>query len=175
MIGRGRARGESNTELTTRLRIIAVVTRTARQTTAVRGQLARLVAVLAVLAGLAFAAGLQCTEGMAVPMAHGMGQAETHIACDSAAVAASHEGASAEMQVAAPYAAESGGTLDHQGLGGTLATCLAFLFAVVAAVAALPPSRLRGLVTASRRLRVAVTPAVRSRTLRLEELCLLRV
>ncbi|OLZ50182.1 hypothetical protein BS330_29375 [Amycolatopsis keratiniphila subsp. nogabecina] len=160
--------------MTTGLRIIAVVTRTAHRTAA-RGQLARLVAVLAVLAGVAFAAGLQCTEGMAMPMAHDMGQAETQIAGDSAVVAASHGGSSPEMQVATPYAAESGGTLGHQGLGGTLATCLAFLFAVVAAVAALPPSRLRCLVTASRRVRVVVTTAVRSRTPRLEELCLLRV
>lgn len=158
--------------MTNGLRIIAVVTRTARQTTAVRGQLARLVAVLAVLAGVAFAVGLQCTEGMAMPMAHGMGQVETHIACD---FAASHEGSSTEMRVAAaPCAAESGGMLDHQGLGGTLATCLALLFAVVAAVAALPPSRLRRLMTASRRVRVVVAPAVWSRTPRLEELCLLR-
>ncbi|UUV35929.1 hypothetical protein NQK81_21645 [Amycolatopsis roodepoortensis] len=153
------------------------MTRTAHQTTAVRGQLARFVAVLAVLAGVAFAVGLQCTEGMVMPMAHGMGQAETHIACDSAA---SHEGSSAEMRVAAPCAAESGGMLDHQGLGGTLATCLAFLFAVFAvfavfaAVAALPPSRLRGLVTAFRRVRTVVVPAVWSRAPRLEELCLLR-
>ncbi|UUV29954.1 DUF6153 family protein [Amycolatopsis roodepoortensis] len=151
------------------------MTRTARQTTAVRGQLARLVAVLAVLAGVAFAAGLQCTEGMAMPMAHGMSEAETPIACDSAVAAASHKGASTEMRATGPCAAESGGMLDHQGLGGSLATCLAFLFAVVAAVAALPPSRLRGLVTASsRRVSVVVVPAVWSRAPRLEELCLLR-
>ncbi|WP_148311627.1 DUF6153 family protein [Amycolatopsis japonica] len=142
------------------------MTRTA-QTTTVRGQLARLVAVLAVLAGVAFAAGLQCTEGMAMPMAHDMGHAETRIACDSLA-------SSAETRVAAPCAAESGGMLDHQGLGGTLATCLAFLFAVVAAVAALPPSRLRGLVTAFRRVRVVASPVIWSRAPKLEELCLLR-
>ncbi|MFI7119419.1 hypothetical protein [Amycolatopsis sp. NPDC049868] len=134
------------------------MTWTARRTAAVRGRLARFVAVLAVLAGVAFAAGSQCTEGMAMPMVHGMG----------------HVGSSTEMRAAVPDAAESGGTLDHQGLGGTLAACLAFLLVVVTAVAALPPSRSRGLVTAFRRVRVVVTPAVWSRTPRLEELCLLR-
>ncbi|MFE6615931.1 hypothetical protein [Amycolatopsis sp. NPDC057786] len=158
------------------------MTRTARRTTALRGQLARLIAALAVFAGLAFAVGLQCTEGMAMPMAHGMASAETHTICDSAAVAASqatgHGTSSSEMRVAVPCAAESGGTLDHRDLGGTLATCLAFVFAVfavVAAVAALPPSRLRGLVTAFRREYAVVSRAVWSRTPRLEELCLLRM
>lgn len=151
-----------------------------------RGQLARLLAVLVALAGLAFAVGLQCTEGMAMPMAHGMGAAETFIACDSAVSPASLDPghrASAGTQVSIPLStpravqmvtAGDGGSSDHQGLGGTLATCLAFLFAVVAAVATLPRARLRGLVTTSRRVRVVLSRAVWSRTPRLEELCLLR-
>lgn len=168
--------------MTTEVRIIAVVTRTARQVATVRGQLARLLAVLVALAGLAFAVGLQCTEGMAMPMAHGMGAAETFIACDSAVSPASLDPghrASAGTQVSTPRAVQmvtagDGGSSDHQGLGGTLATCLAFLFAVVAAVATLPRARLRGLVTTSRRVRVVLSRAVWSRTPRLEELCLLR-
>ncbi|WP_340682767.1 DUF6153 family protein [Amycolatopsis coloradensis] len=140
------------------------MTRTARRTTAVRGRLAQLVAVLAVFVGLAFAAGLQCTEGMAMPMAHGMASAETHIAPEPGAAYCAPE----------TMTSVDGGLPGHDGSGGTLATCLAFLFAVVAAVTTLPPSRLRGLVATFRRVRVVARYAVWSRAPRLEELCLLR-
>lgn len=150
---------------------------------AVRGRLARLVAVLAVLVGVALTVGLQCTDGMAMPMAHGA-SADAAMACDSpsSAVAAIHvadRAATADMgQVAAtgtaPDAAADDGAPGSGVVGGVLATCLAVFLAVVVVLAALRPGPLWGAVRLLRPARVVAIRAVRPRAPTLAELCLLR-
>ncbi|MFI7676315.1 hypothetical protein [Actinophytocola sp. NPDC049390] len=164
------------------------MTGTARPVLAARGRLARLVAVLAVLAGLAVAVGLQCTDGMAMPMAHGATSAGASAPCGSQAdMTASHPEASGmpadtgQLAAACPVlgaavalANADEGSSRSGGLGGVLATCLAFILAVVAAMAVLRPSHFRGVVRMLRPARVAVTRALRPQAPSLAELCLLR-
>jgi hypothetical protein len=175
---------DPNTELTSAPRTIAAMTGTARPVRAARGHFARLVAVLAVFAGLAVAVGMQCTDGMAVmPMAHGADSAP--MACGSpASTATAHERvapadngpltvACAAPGVAAAYAeSEAPGT---GGLGGLLATCLAFLVAVVTLVASLRSAGLRSVPVMVGSARVRLIRTLRPRAPSLAELCLLRM
>jgi hypothetical protein len=148
---------------------------------AARGHLARLVVVVAVLAGLGLAVGLQCTGGMAMPMAQGASSADVVMSCGSLKPAASsdhdvpgnmgHRGTTCAM----PAAFAGNGSMGSHGLGGVIATCLVFFLAVVAAVATL--LRPGGFATISRMPRsvpVAAIRDVRPRALSLAELCLLR-
>ncbi len=153
-----------------------------------RGRLARFVAVLVVLAGVALAVGLQCADGIAIPMAHAA-SADAAMACGSPAAVASspvpeHVASVDSGQLTAVCAATGtagffvlvqGGSPDSGGVGGVLAACLAFILAVVAAVAALRPGPLRGVGQLLRPARVAVSRAVRPRAPSLAELCLLRI
>lgn len=161
------------------------MTAMARRVQAARGHLARLVVVLAVLAGLGLAVGLQCTDGMAMSMAHGATSASTGMGCGSpVAMTAGHVGepvtpAGAGQLSSACAAAGAVALADEdapgsRGLGGVLATCLAFLVAVMAAVAALRPGHLRSVVRILRTARAVVNRAFRPRALSLAELCLLR-
>lgn len=163
------------------------MTGTAGHVRAVRGRLVRLVAVLAVLAGVALAVGLQCTDGMAMPMAHGVSadtamacsssssaMAETHVpervtSADSGGLTAACPAAGAELFVLAENGSPSSG-----GMGGVLATCLAFILAVVVAVASLRPGPSWGVVRLLRAARAMATRAVRPLSPSLAELCLLR-
>ncbi|MGW5051410.1 hypothetical protein [Actinokineospora sp. NPDC004072] len=170
------------------------MTESGRRSQAARGRLARLVVALAVLAGLGLAVGLQCTDGMAtgmtmaMPMAHGANSAGTVRDCgSSAAMTASHvservapaETSQLTVPCAAPGAAGAfilveGDAPGSGGLGGVLATCLAFILAVVAAVVALRPGHVRSIVRMLRPVRVVVIRAIRPRSPSLAELCVLR-
>lgn len=153
--------------------------------------------MLAVLAGLGFAVGLQCTDGMATGMAsampmpmsiaHGANSANsTAGAFDSpttmAASPADRRMAPADTDLltatsSAPVAAFAVAPDDSpssSGLGGVLATCLAFILAVVAAVATLRPGRLRSVARLLRPARATVIRALRPRAPSLAELCVLR-
>ncbi len=66
------------------------------------------------------------------------------------------------------------GSPGSHGLGDMLATCLAFIVAVVAAVVALRPTGLRSVVRMLRSARVAVVRTALPRAPSLAELCLLR-
>jgi hypothetical protein len=144
----------------------------ARRGEAVRGHLARLAAVLAVLAGLVLAVGLQCTDGSMAAMP--MNAASVSMKCG---VPATMEGPAEHwMTNACPAgtAAHVLGTSDFDGLGGVLATCLAFIVAVAAAVVSFRPGGLHGVVRMVRSLRVVAMRAVQPRAPSLAELCLLR-
>jgi hypothetical protein len=144
----------------------------ARRGRAVRGHLVRLVAVLAVLAGLALAVGLQCTDGMAGAMP--ISAAGVSIECGAPATmdgSAAHQMAD---ECPAGTAAHVPDTSNFDGLGHVLATCLAFIVAVAAAVVSLRPGGLRGVVRVVRSLRVVAMRAVQPRAPSLAELCLLR-
>ncbi|HEY8455380.1 MAG TPA: hypothetical protein VIL34_07285 [Actinopolymorphaceae bacterium] len=165
------------------------MTGTAGHARAVRGRLVRLVAVLAVLAGVALAVGLQCTDGMAMPMAHGA-SADAAMACSSSpsAMAERHvpervtsadSGGLTAAACPTPGAAESfvlaeNGSPGSGGMGGVLATCLAFILAVVVAVASLRPGPSWGVVRLLRPARAVATRAVQPLAPSLAELCLLR-
>ncbi|WP_157367715.1 hypothetical protein [Alloactinosynnema sp. L-07] len=164
------------------------MTGTARPAQAARGHLARLVAVVAVLAGLALAVGLQCTDGMAMPMAHPATSAAAGTGCGlPATMATDHglghvvpadiglpSGACPAPNMAATFAFARDDASGTHDLGGMLATCLAFLIAAVTAVAVLRPAVVRGVVRVLPPVRVAVVRAVRPRAPSLAELCLLR-
>jgi hypothetical protein len=151
-----------------------------RQQAALRS-LARLVAVVAVLASLTLAHGFPCTEDMATAMSTNSGMstsAAQHsdvpatIATDSSGDLTALSTVPVAMGV---FASAYEDALDSTGLGGVLATCLVFILVVVAAVVALRPSRLQGIVRMLRPARVAVKRAVRPRALSLAELCVLRI
>ncbi|MGH4016122.1 MAG: hypothetical protein ACRDSL_19805 [Pseudonocardiaceae bacterium] len=160
---------------------------------AARAYLARLVAVAAVLAGLALAHGLQCTDGMTAAMhaAPGASMAVgTAQDCGSPAAAmAAVDGYVPERVAPADtsdrltalctvpggaVALAGDNTPGSRGLGGVLATCLAFIVAVVAAVVALRPTGPRRIVRMLRSVRLAVNRAALLRAPSLAELCLLR-
>jgi hypothetical protein len=135
---------------------------------AMRGHLARFVAVLAVLAGLALAVGLQCTDGTA---AMPMDMAGAAVECGSPSMVAEQAG----HHVVDPcLPADASGASGFDGLGGVLATCLAFIIAVVAAAVLLRPLRASGVFKALQLVRVSVFTALRPRAPSLAELCLLR-
>jgi hypothetical protein len=166
-----------NTELTPLRSIIRAVTGTALRARAARGHLARLVAVLAVLAGLGYAVGLQCTGGMTTDMvmAHGTTSTDTVVACQSPLATSNTVEHADTRQCPAPvFAVAADDSSSFDGLGGVLATCLAFLIAVVAAVATLRPGHLRGVGGMSRPVRMTVLRAGRPQPLTLAELCVLR-
>ena len=169
-------------------RTIVAMTGAARPAQTARGHLARLVAVVAVLAGLALAVGLQCTDGMAMPMAHAATSATAATDCGPpATMAADHRpghvvpadtgpppAACPALDMAGTFASAHDGASGTHDLGGLLATCLAFLIAAVTAVAVLRPAVVRGVVRMLPPVRVAVIRAVRPRAPNLAELCVLR-
>jgi hypothetical protein len=146
---------------------------------AARGFLARLVAVVAVLAGVVLVQGLQCAGGMSgMHVASGM-TCSHPVAMDSVDGHFTQEtvtSAEADQLPTSGCAVASGATdshLDSDGLGGVLAACLAYLVAVVAAMTGLRPIMLRCVD----RLRFVHAPTIRrvlSRAPSLAELCLLR-
>jgi hypothetical protein len=71
------------------------------------------------------------------------------------------------------FAAENG-VSGFGGLGGMLATCLAFFIAVIAAAAAPRPGRLTSIARLLRNVRVRAPHVIRPRPVKLAELCLLR-
>jgi hypothetical protein len=62
----------------------------------------------------------------------------------------------------------------HDGVGGVLMTCLAFIVAVFAVAVWLRPAGLHRIVRMARSVRAVVIRAVQPRAPSLEELCLLR-
>lgn len=160
---------------------------------AARGPLARLVVVVGVLAGLVFAHGLQCTDGMtamAIKQVATSGMAlsaaqdgaapavmagvASHSPDDVAAAGAAHQVA-AVAGAAGVFALVGERSPGSHGLGGVLAACLVFIVAVVAMIVGLRPSLLRIFVAVlmfGRGRRVIRVVAPRSPSL--AELCLLR-
>lgn len=159
---------------------------------AARGCLARLVVVVGVLAGLVFAHGVQCTDGMtAMPIEQGASWGMVVGAAQDGAVPAVLAGVkrhspddvtatdSAHQITAVPSAAgvfALGGDRSpgSHGLGGVMTACLACIVAVVAVIVGLRPSLLRIFVPVltsgfGRRVIRTVPPRAPS----LAELCLL--
>ncbi len=175
---------------------VAGVRLTTRRVQAARGYLARLVAVVGVLAGLVLANGVQCTDGMNA-------MAIEHVTSSGMAVGAAQDGAVPAVQArverhssdyvtaaepthqvtavsvvpgAAGVLAFAGhGSPGFPGQGGLLAACMAFIVAVVAVIVGLRPARLRiivaVLVSGPGR---GVIRVVHLRAPSLAELCLLR-
>lgn len=144
------------------------MTETSRPGRAARRHLARLVAVLAVLAGLAVSHGLQCADGMvtAMPVAHTSApNAEAHVE-DGPMLAA-------QLGAAAATPADSHQP-DPADLGGVLAACLTLVVAVVVVIAGLLPGRVRCRVVSPATVVAALVRAAAPRSLSLAELCLLR-
>ncbi len=159
---------------------------------AARAYLARLVAVAAVLAGLSLAYGLQCAGGMTAAVHAAPGA--------SMAVGAAQDGgapaAMAAVDGSVPERVATAGTSDQltamravpggavalagddspgsRGLGGVLATCLALIVAVAAAVVALRPTGSRSIVRMLKSVRLRLGRTALPRTPSLAELCLLR-
>lgn len=129
----------------------------------------RLVAVVAVLAGVLLALGLRCTDGMMaeMPMVHGTNSMVVGAKQDGAHLAAMAAGASLLAHVEASSPASS-------GMGGVLATCVALLVMVLVAVAGLRPAWLRIFVQARAPGRVAMICAIGLRAPGLAQLCVLR-
>jgi hypothetical protein len=115
---------------------------------------ARLVIVLALLAGVVGAASMHCIETMDPGLV-----AEHHARSDN------HR-----QETTQPDHHEQ----DSHGMGGLLITCLAFLIAVVTAMVGLRPALLRGLVAALRPPAMAASRSVLPRAPRLADLCLMR-
>ncbi len=129
---------------------------TARSAHGARGDLSRLVVVLAVLAGLALVVGVQCTDGMS--MAHG-----------------GHE-TTVEHPVAAGMLMASDLETPGDGdAGGALAACLMLIVAVIAIVAGPRLPGLRSSAAASRSVRMTLGEVVLPRAPSLATLCLLRI
>jgi hypothetical protein len=156
---------------------------------AARGHLARLVAVLAVLAGLVLLHSPHCTDGMsALPhlaASVGSGTASATASCGSSArmLEAGSQPATMVDQLAAvcPVVGAAGvGTVaagsSHgaDGMGGLLATCLAFIVAVLATLLGVRPSWQQVGLVARLSERAARIRAVVPRAPSLAELCLLR-
>jgi peptidoglycan/LPS O-acetylase OafA/YrhL len=157
-----------------------------RRRRAARGHLARLVAVLAVLAGLVLLHSPHCTDGMTA-MPHlaasvGSGTSTAAASCGSSATmtepgsqpATTADQLAAVCPAAGVGAVAAGSSHGSDGMGGLLATCLAFIVAVLAALLGVRPSRQQiGLVARlsdyATRIR-AVVPRAPS----LAELCVLR-
>lgn len=152
---------------------------------AARGHLARLVAVLAVLAGLVLLHSPHCTDGMTA-MPHlatsaGSGTATAAISCGSSATMteAGSQPATMAHQLAAVCPAvagvvAAGSSHGSDGMGGLLATCLAFIVAVLATLLGLRPSWQQVALIARLSERVTRIRAVVPRAPSLAELCLLR-
>jgi hypothetical protein len=132
---------------------------------AARGYLARLVVVVAVLAGLGLAAGLQCTDGMAVPLG-GHAAAATVMVGDGPELMTSTD---------AEHPPVSGVASGSHGMGGVMAACLVLLVVAVVAVAGLArPELFRMADRVYRSVRVAASRAALPRASSLAELCVLR-
>lgn len=162
---------------------------------AVRACLARLVVVVVgVLAGLVFAHGVPCTDGvtamsieqvansgMVVGAAQdGAGPAmitgvEGHSPDDVTAASSVHQ-VTAVPGPAGVFAPDGDGSPGSHGLGGVLAACLMCIVAVVAVIVGLRPSLLRIVVALRRSGRGRrVIRVIPPRAPRLAELCLLRM
>lgn len=163
---------------------------------AARGYLARLVAVVGVLAGLVLANGVYCTDGMIATMA------TEHVASSGMAVGTAQDRTAPAAKVrverhssdhltaaepthrvtavcAVPGAAgvlafAGQGSPGAPGQGGVLAACLAFIVAVVAVIVGLRPGWLRVFVAVLMSGPATVIRIVQSRAPSLAELCLLR-
>ncbi|MFJ8814827.1 DUF6153 family protein [Amycolatopsis thermoflava] len=144
---------------------------------AARGHLARLVAVLAVLAGLVLLHSPHCTDGMSA-MPHLSASAGSATMTDAgsqpAAMVGQFSAVCPAIEAEGAGVVAVGSSHGSDGMGGLLATCLAFIVAVLATLLGLRPSwRAVGLMA---RLpeRVARIRAVLPRAPSLAELCLLR-
>lgn len=129
---------------------------------AARGSLARLVVVIGVLAGVVFAHGVQCTDGMTT-------MAVKQVASSSMALGAGQDAAPAVIAFVGDSSPGS------HGPGGVLAACLMFIVAVVAVSVGLRSALFRIFVAVltfggGRRVFRVVAP----RAPKLAELCLLR-
>jgi hypothetical protein len=145
---------------------------TDRHPPAVRDRLVRLVVVVAVLTGLVLTLGLQCTDGMSTGMHTSLG---TSTALDTR----SHGGdfavdARAAVAHADLLASPMTGSSDSRDTGGLLATCLAFIIAVAAAVVVLRPTGWATTVRLLDTMRGAVVRAVVPWAPSLAQLCVLR-
>jgi hypothetical protein len=175
------------TKWTPRDRNVGAMTGTTRRRRAARGYLARLVAMVAVLAGLALAHGLQCTDGMTVmPAGPGTGM-PVGVHGDGASAIARIDGVS--MNGVAPvdtdqrhpdghpavFVPAGDSTPGSTGLGGVLAACLAIIVAVVVAAAGSRPTGFRIVVRMLRSVRVPVASTALPRAPSLSALCLLRI
>ncbi|SEP53343.1 hypothetical protein [Amycolatopsis saalfeldensis] len=140
-------------------------------------------AVLAVLAGLVLLHGQHCADGMSA-MPHGAVSvtSETGTAsCASATMADTGSRSTTMLTEVCPAGASAGVVaraagmpLGSGGMGGVLATCLAFIVAVVSTLLGLRPSWRPVAVAAWLSGRVVRIRAVRPRAPSLAELCLLR-
>ncbi|MGH3908574.1 MAG: hypothetical protein ACRDTE_30970 [Pseudonocardiaceae bacterium] len=162
------------------------MTGSSRRSPAALGQLARLVAVLAVLAGLVLLHSPHCTDGMsALPhLAASSGTATTAV-CGSSAAMTEAGSRPAQMAhqlpavcpaagAAGAVAAAAGTSPGSGGMGGVLAICLAFIVAVLATVAGLWPSWQQVALVAQPYKRTVAIGAVIPRAQSLAELCLWR-
>lgn len=179
---------DPNTELTTPPRTITAMTGTAQRVQTARGHLARFVAVLAVLAAVGFAVVLQCADGMSMPMAHVADPAPVAMDCGTPAAMpaspaddlvmsghTSRDTAGCAMPGADATAAYAVDTSPGPvGLGGVVATCLALLVAVVAAIAGLRSAGPRTLMVRLRSALVVMAREFRPPSLSLAQLCLSR-
>lgn len=151
--------------------ICHAMTGTACRRRAARGFLARFFAVFAVLAGLVLAHGVQCAEGMSVMHDARGATMVAGVAMECGAPTATVADA---CTAADPVGAVTPAGDGSPGLGGVLATCLAFIVAVVAAIAGLRPTEFRHVVRICRATRAAVLRTALPRAPSLAELCLLR-
>lgn len=133
----------------------------------------RLVAVVAVIAGLVLLQAPRCTDGMVAGMSMAAGASPAMI------VGTSHDdgaplaidGVPGHPQDAAAVAADESGS---GGMGSVLATCLAFLVLVLVAVAGLASGGLRAVVRVRPAGLVAMVRTIPLRAPSLAQLCVLR-
>lgn len=140
--------------------------------------------MLTVLAGLMLLHARHCTEGMsAMPHAAAAVHADTPAgSCGSATTTTGVRVAAADpLTVVCPGVDGAGMAVvfigsapGSRGMGGLLATCLAFLVAVLATLLTLRRSRWQGLLLPRRSDGAAPLRAFCPRAPRLAELCLLR-
>jgi len=130
----------------------AVMTGTTRRGNTARVRFVRFVALLAVVSGLLFGLGMHCVGGMPDVMSAGYltGMAGSGTAsCGATVIAQNDHGVRRLTQAESPctmvevtveLTAAADGPPDTDRLGGVLAACLAFLIAVLAAMAARRPA-----------------------------------
>ncbi|WP_439659457.1 hypothetical protein ACSHWB_44990 [Lentzea sp. HUAS TT2] len=135
-----------------------------RGTPSARAHLARLVVVLAVLAGLALVVGAQCTDGMS--MAHDVNVVMTD---------GGHEAVVERPVAAGEPAALARDMAGGSDMGGVLAVCLMIIAAVVSIVAVLRLPGVRGLATVVRPACATLAAAFLPQAPSLAKLCLLRI
>jgi len=159
-----------NADLTVSRRNLTGVTGTTHGRQAARGRLVRLLAVVAVLVGLALTHGFQCTDDMTTM--YGRPGVSSSMAEDVA-----QDAHAADRMIPADTGAlglVEGGSPGPRGLGGVLATCLAFIVAVVAGVLGLRRAGLGSVVGILQSAGVVAIRVVVPRAPSLAELCVLR-